>query len=326
MAAPKVDARAISVCRAANEHFLRFYQRITRAVFRVRFFQVASKWREGWRKGWKKRGRVVLSPRKQDEERREGYTIRDSVSVVENASFRFCSSPPPPLLTHPLARQREREREPSWMRSTGQKIHDPFSVRAPPPPTQPRNGHEGWWILLPARKRRFSLICPTIKHTTESTLADTFYRRARNDVLLSRERERDRDRERERERDYFILYTSGGGGSPPSGNFMASGFSVCLLLVPLLVSQFLCRKGGRRVYIQSGLFLVALVDDTAGRFKRSSLRYITLIRSLTVFCRGGDVLSRAHRCFGELSGLLTGCVPANVTFCEKWNIPYFGWL
>lgn len=206
------------------------------------------------------------------------------------------------------------------MRSTGQKIHDPFSVRAPPPPTQPRNGHEGWWILLPARKRRFSLICPTIKHTTESTLADTFYRRARtraSDVLLSRERERDRDRERERERDYFILYTSGGGGSPPSGNFMASGFSVCLLLVPLLVSQFLCREGGRRVYIQSGLFLVALVDDTAGRFKRSSLRYITLIRSLTVFCRGGDVLSRAHRCFGELSGLLTGCVPANVTFCEK---------
>lgn len=47
--------------------------------------------------------------------------------------------------------------EPSWTRSTGHKIHDPF--RAPPPPTRLGNGHEGWisfrlLLNLPGHKTR----------------------------------------------------------------------------------------------------------------------------------------------------------------------------
>lgn len=142
------------------------------------------------------------------------------------------------------------------MRSTGQKIHDPFSVRAPPPPTQPRNGHEGWWILLPARKRRFSLICPTIKHTTESTLADTFYRRARSDVLLSRERERVIEIESEKEREITLSFIQVAEGVrlPPETLWRRVFPFACSSSPSSFLSSFVGREG--EGYISSrGYFL-----------------------------------------------------------------------
>lgn len=56
-------------------------------------------------------------------------TVCDCESVVVENALSF-------LLSEERDQKRKKEREPSWMRSTGQKIHDPFSVRAPSPPTQ----------------------------------------------------------------------------------------------------------------------------------------------------------------------------------------------
>lgn len=109
--------------------------------------------------------------------------------------------------------------------------------------------------------KRLLLNLPDHKtHDGVSTLADTFYRRARtSDVLLSRLGEREGG-----------ITLSVQVGSPPSGNFMASGFSVSLLLVPprfSVLRSFVGRKG-EWSYIQSrGYFLSLSRDDTAGRFK-----------------------------------------------------------
>lgn len=136
MASPKVDARAIS--GTPPRSLVRFYQRITRAVFRVQ----ETEGGKGEEKG--ERGEAVECPlaskTRSGTGRRKVGRMHDSLRASSSKMlFRFCSSSPPCS----TERWRKRE-EPSWMRSTGQKIHDPFSVRAPPPPTQLGNGHEGW--------------------------------------------------------------------------------------------------------------------------------------------------------------------------------------
>lgn len=158
--------------------------------------------------------------------------------------------------------------------------------------------------------KRLLLNLPDHKtHDGVSTLADTFYRRARtSDVLLSRLGEREGG-----------ITLSVQVGSPPSGNFMASGFSVSLLLVPPRFSVPL--SGGRErmvVYPVAGLFLVALARRYRRPFQDRRL-YITLIRSLSMFCHPADVLSHALGVFVNLSRLLTTAARASgrVIFCEK---------
>lgn len=118
---------------------------------------------------------------------------------------------------------------PRWERSQvgrgprATKFTTPFALRHP--------RHDSVMATRGGYPFGFSLICPAIKHAAESPLADTFYRRASLDV----------DRERERER---LLYLC--KGSPPSGNFMASGFSARLVR---LSSSFVGRK--EALYIQS---------------------------------------------------------------------------
>lgn len=76
---------------------------------------------------------------------KEDVEERRCAKMSSKMLLRFCSSSP------------SLREEPSWTRSTGHKIHDPF--RAPPPPTRLGNGHEGWisfrlLLNLPGHKTR----------------------------------------------------------------------------------------------------------------------------------------------------------------------------
>lgn len=158
--------------------------------------------------------------------------------------------------------------EPSWTRSTGHKIHDPF--RAPPPPTRLGNGHEGWIS--------FRLLLNLPGHKTRGGVAPRGY------VLSARESWR---RQRERERDYFICARA----RLPPETLWRRVFPLASFDSPRPLS------GERRRYISRvGVyagFLVARLSGAPG---------ITLIPSLTVFCRGGILALGV----GELSRLLTG--------------------
>lgn len=124
----------------------------------------------------------------------------------------------------------------------------------------------------------FSLICPAIKHAAESPLADTFYRRA----------SLDREIEREKERDYFICARA---RLPPETLWRrVFPFASFDSLRPLSGERK--RRYTSRVGVYAG-FLVARLSAAPG---------ITLIPSLTVFCRGGILALGV----GELSRLLTG--------------------
>lgn len=124
--------------------------------------------------------------------------------------FRFCSR----------KRGIRRERE----RAKLDAVHGPENSR---PLFRSRSATPDTTVVMATRGgsfcKRLLLNLPDHKtHDGVSTLADTFYRRARtSDVLLSRLGEREGG-----------ITLSVQVGSPPSGNFMASGFSVSLLLVP----------------------------------------------------------------------------------------------
>lgn len=201
------------------------------------------------RKGRKRRVRV-LRPRKRDVEERR------CAKMSSKMLLRFCSSSP------------SLREEPSWTRSTGHKIHDPF--RAPPPPTRLGNGHEGWIS--------FRLLLNLPGHKTRGGVAPRGY------VLSARESWR---RQRERERDYFICARA----RLPPETLWRRVFPLASFDSPRPLS------GERRRYISRvGVyagFLVARLSGAPG---------ITLIPSLTVFCRGGILALGV----GELSRLLTG--------------------
>lgn len=244
MASRKVDARAIS--GTPPRSLVRFYQRITRAVFRVQ----ETEGGKGEEKG--ERGEAVECPlasktrTEWNRTKEGGEDARQSESVVvENAlSFLLLLCSP-----RPLARQRDEEREKSQVGCgpRARKFTTPFPFALHHPrhnsvmATRGGSARKRLLLNLPDRKTHDGVdprgyVLSACKNPREWRLA------------LSTQRERERGG-----RDYFIR-TSGAGGSPPSGNFMASGFSVCLLLVPASLSSFV----GRMVYIQSGLFLVAL--------------------------------------------------------------------
>lgn len=155
--------------------------------------------------------------------REEGKKKAFEFSVLERGTWKrggarkcrrkcsFVFAPPPPRW--------ERSQVGRGPRAT--KFTTPFALRHP--------RHDSVMATRGGYPFGFSLICPAIKHAAESPLADTFYRRASLDV----------DRERER-----LLYLC--KGSPPSGNFMASGFSARLVR---LSSSFVGRK--EALYIQS---------------------------------------------------------------------------
>lgn len=171
------------------------------------------------------------------------------------------------------------------------------------------------------RANGFSLICPTVKHTTESTLADTFYRRARtraSDVLLSRLRERERE----------------GGGITLSVQ-VARGVRLPPETLWRRVFPFACSSSPRlsvplsgEWYISSRGYFLSLSRRYRRPFKRCSRRYITLIRSLTVFCRGGCLVPRT-RCFREFVVAPFDRLPASVRFSKNeilpWTINFNAW-
>lgn len=156
----------------------------------------------------------------------------------------------------------------------------------------------------------FSLICPTIKHTTESRPS-----RIRFIGVQERVTSCSLDSERERE---GLLYPYKWVRLPPETLWRRVFPFPCSS--SLLVSPFLlCREEGRMVvYPVAGLFLVALARRYRRPFQDRRL-YITLIRSLSVFCRPADVLSHALGVFVNLSRLLTTAARASgrVIFCEK---------
>lgn len=234
--------------RVFHDRFRSFHRRIIRAVSRRR----------------EEKG--VRVPSSNEVER---GTKRGGARLSSKMLFRFCSSSPSP------------REEPSWTRSTGQKIHDPF--RAPPPPTRLGNGHEGWIS--------FRLLLNLPGHKTRGGVAPRGY------VLSARESWQ-REIEREKERDYFICARA---RLPPETLWRrVFPFASFDSLRPLSGERK--RRYTSRVGVYAG-FLVARLSAAPG---------ITLIPSLTVFCRGGILALGV----GELSRLLTG---ASENVFEKWN-------
>lgn len=314
MASRKVDARAIS--GTPPRSLVRFYQRITRAVFRVQETEGGKEEEKG------ERGEAVECPlasktrTEWNRTKEGGEDARQSESVVvENAlSFLLLLCSP-----RPLARQRDEEREKSQVGCgpRARKFTTPFPFALHHPrhnsvmATRGGSARKRLLLNLPDRKTHDGVdprgyVLSACKNPREWRLA------------LSTQRERERE----------------GGGITLSVQ-VARGVRLPPETLWRRVFPFACSSSPRlsvplsgEWYISSRGYFLSLSRRYRRPFKRCSRRYITLIRSLTVFCRGGCLVPRT-RCFREFVVAPFDRLPASVRFSKNeilpWTINFNAW-